>query len=76
MKAESGPGHLIAAILGAAASFCLVGVGIYYRMAHVGVNGWMHGGPAMLLAAMGGLFGGGLVAVLVLIVLLKWLNGR
>jgi hypothetical protein len=31
----------------------------------------VHGGPAMLAAAMAGLFGGGLVAVVVLILLLR-----
>lgn len=74
MKGDSGGRRVIAAIVGAGISFGLVAVGIYYKMAGVGGNGWMHGGPSMLRAAMGGLFGGGLVAVLTLIVLLRWLD--
>jgi hypothetical protein len=59
------------AIAGAAATFCLVAVAIYYRMADVSANGWLHGGPTTLAAAMAGLFGGGLAAVVALIVLLR-----
>jgi hypothetical protein len=40
-------------------------------MADVGANGLVHGGPATLAAAMAGLFSGGLVAVVVLILLLR-----
>jgi hypothetical protein len=71
MRADRGLRHLVAAVVGAIVSFCLVAGGIYYRVAHVHVNGWMHGGPTMLAAAMAGLFGGGLTAVAVLIFLLR-----
>jgi hypothetical protein len=59
------------AIVGGLVAFCLVATAIYYKMADVAVNGFVHGGPAMLAAAMAGLFGGGLAAVAVLILLLR-----
>jgi len=43
---------------------------IYYKVADVRVNGFLHGGPTTLAAAMAGLFGGGVVAVVVLVFLL------
>jgi hypothetical protein len=64
-------GRVIVAIVGAGVTFCLVAMTVYYKMADVRVNGWVHGGPVMLAAAMAGLFGGGLLAVVVLIVLLR-----
>ena len=64
-------GRVIVAIVGAAVTFCLVAMTVYYKMADVRVNGWVHGGPVMLAAAMAGLFGGGLLAVVMLIVLLR-----
>jgi hypothetical protein len=49
----------------------VVATAIYYKMADVRVNGFVQAGPAALTAAMAGLFGGGLVAVVVLILLLR-----
>jgi hypothetical protein len=63
--------RVIVAIVGAVVTFCVVATAVYYKMADVRVNGWVHGGPVMLAAAMAGLFGGGLLAVVVLIVLLR-----
>jgi hypothetical protein len=63
--------RLVVAIVGALAAFCAVATAIYYKMADVAVNGIVHGGPTTLTAAMAGLFGGGLVAVVVLILLLR-----
>jgi hypothetical protein len=68
---ERGIRGIVVAIAGAAATFCLVAGAIYYRMADVNANGWLHGGPATLAAAMAGLFGGGLAAVVALILLLR-----
>jgi hypothetical protein len=76
MKADRGLRQVIAALVVAAVSFWVVAAGIYYERADVRVNGWMHGGPTTLLAAMAGLFCGGLVAVVVLILLLRWLGRR
>ena len=63
--------RVIVAIAGALITFGVVATAVYYKMADVPVNGWVHGGPVMLAAAMAGLFGGGLLAVVVLIVLLR-----
>jgi hypothetical protein len=63
--------RIVVAVAGALIAFCLVAVAIYYKMAEVAVNGFVHGGPTALTAAMAGLFGGGLVAVAVLILLLR-----
>jgi hypothetical protein len=63
--------RVVVAIVGGLAAFCLVAGTIYYKMADVAVYGFVHGGPAMLAAAMAGLFGGGLAAVAVLILLLR-----
>ncbi len=71
MKADQDLRRVVVAIVGALAAFCLVAMALYYKMANVAVNGFMHGGPATLAAAMAGLFGGGLVAVVVLILLLR-----
>ena len=62
------------AIVGALAAFCLAAFVIYYKMADVAVNGFVHGGPRTLTAAMAGLFGGALVAVAVMILLLRLLR--
>jgi hypothetical protein len=62
---------VVVAIVGALAAFCVVAMVIYYKMADVAVNGFVHGGPRTLTAAMAGLFGGGLVAVVALILLLR-----
>jgi hypothetical protein len=70
-RPDPGVRRVVIAIAGAAVTFCLIAVAIYYRIAEVSVNGWLHGGPTMLAAAMAGLFGGGLAAVLVLILLLR-----
>jgi hypothetical protein len=63
--------RVVVAIVGGLVAFCVVAMVIYYKMADVAVNGFVHGGPTMLAAAMTGLFGGGLVAVVVLILLLR-----
>jgi hypothetical protein len=65
--------RILIAIAGGLVAFCVVAIVIYYKMADVAVNGFVHGGPATLAAAMAGLFGGGLVAVAVLILLLRFL---
>ena len=46
-------------------------LGIYWELANVRANGFVHGGPMMMTGAMAGLFGGGLVALVVLILLLQ-----
>jgi hypothetical protein len=71
MKPDKGVRSVIAAVLGSVASFCLVAMAIYYKVADVQVNGFLHGGPTTLAAAMAGLFGGGVVAVVVLVFLLR-----
>jgi hypothetical protein len=63
--------RVVVAVGGGLAAFCIVATAIYYRMADVAMNGFVHGGPATLAAAMAGLFSGGLVAVVVLILLLR-----
>jgi hypothetical protein len=63
--------RVVVAVGGAVAMFCLVATAIYYKMADVAVNGFLHGGPTTLSAAMAGLFGGGLIALVVLILLLR-----
>jgi len=63
--------RVVFAVVGSLITFCLVAVAIYYKMANVRVNGFVHGGPATLAAAMAGLFGGGLAAVVALILLLR-----
>jgi hypothetical protein len=63
--------RVMVAVVGGLVAFCLVATAIYYKMADVGGNGFVHGGPAMLAAAMAGLFGGGLAAVVVLVLLLR-----
>jgi hypothetical protein len=64
--------RIVVAVAGALTTFCLVALAIYYKMADVAVNGFMHVGPTTLAAAMAGLFGGGVAAVVVLILLLRW----
>jgi hypothetical protein len=76
MKADGELRRIVAAIAGAGFTFCLVGAAIYYKVADVRVNGVLHGGPTTLAAAMAGLFGGGLAAVVVLVLLLRSLGGR
>jgi hypothetical protein len=70
MKTDRSVRSVIAAVLGSLASFCFVAMAIYYRVADVRVNGFLHGGPTTLAAAMAGLFGGGVVGVVVLVFLL------
>jgi hypothetical protein len=76
MKRDDGLRRVIIAVSGAFVSFCLVAIAIYAEVANVRVNGFLRGGPTMLAAAMAGLFGGGLVAVVVLVLLSRWLGGR
>jgi Na+/alanine symporter len=71
VKADRDLRRVVVALVGALVAFCVVALVIYYKMADVKVNGFVHGGPATLAAAMAGLFGGGLVAVVVLILLLR-----
>jgi hypothetical protein len=66
--------RVVIAIVGGLGAFCVVAMVIYYKMADVAVNGFVHGGPATLAAAMAGLFGGGLVAIVALILLLRFLR--
>jgi hypothetical protein len=71
MKTDGGVRGVVAAILGAVVSFGLVSSAIFYKVADVRVNGIFHGGPASLAAAMAGLFGGGVIALAVLVFLLR-----
>ena len=71
MKVDRDLRRIVIAIVGGLAAFCVVAMAIYYKMADVAVNGFARGGPATLAAAMAGLFGGGLVSVVVLILLLR-----
>jgi hypothetical protein len=64
--------RVVVAVVGALATFCLIGIAIYYRMGDVGRNGFVQSGPAALAAAMAGLFGGGVTAVVALVLLLRW----
>jgi hypothetical protein len=75
MPSDKGLRRVIAAIVGAVVSFFLVGACVFYWMANVRAQGF-RGGPATLAAAMAALFGGGLVAVAVLIVMLRLLRER
>jgi len=72
MKPDRSLRSVVVAIVGAFVTFCVVGVAIYGTLAHVRVNGFVFSSPAALKAAMGGLFGGGLAALVVLILLLRW----
>jgi hypothetical protein len=63
--------RVVIAIAGGLVAFCLVAIAIYYKMANVGVNGFVNGGPTALAAAMAGLFGGGVTAAVVLVLLLR-----
>ncbi|WP_260737316.1 hypothetical protein [Tunturiibacter lichenicola] len=75
MKTDGDDGlSVIAAILGAVVSFGVTFSAIFYKVADVRVNGIFHGGPTSLTAAMAGLFGGGVVALAVLVFLLRWGN--
>jgi hypothetical protein len=76
MKPDKGLLRIVAALVGAFVGFCVVAFLVYYWMADVRVNGFLHGGPAALSAAMAGLFSGGLVAVAVLVMLLRWGSDR
>jgi len=73
---DRGLQRFVVSVAGAMISFCVVAVVIYYKIADVKVNGAFHGGPASLAAGMAGLFGGGIVAVLVLVFLLRWGSRR
>jgi hypothetical protein len=75
MRTDGDGLSVIAAILGAVVSFGLVFSAIFYKVADVRVNGIFHGGPGSLAAAMAGLFGGGVVALVVLVSLLRWGSG-
>ena len=63
--------RLLGAVGGTLVCALAVGGVVFYRMADVARVG-LHGGPQMLAAGMGGLFTGGVVGVVVLIVLLRW----
>ena len=76
VKRDRGLQRFVASVVGAMISFCVVAVGIYYKIADVKVNGAFHGGPTSMAAAMAGLFGGGVVALLVLVFLLRWGSRR
>jgi hypothetical protein len=68
---DKGLQRIVIAVTGMVVTFCMVATAIYYKMADVAVNGFLHGGPTTLAAAMAGLFFGGLAALLVLILLLR-----
>jgi hypothetical protein len=76
MEPDNGLRRVVAALAGAAVSFCVVAVLVYCWMADVRVNGFLHGGPAALTAGMAGLFSGGLAGVVVLVLLLRWRSRR
>jgi hypothetical protein len=76
MKPDNDLRRVVAALAGAVVGFCVVAFLVYYWMANVRVNGFLHGGPATLVAGMAGLFSGGLVAVVVLVMLLRWASRR
>ena len=76
MKPDKGLRRIVTALVGALVGFCVVAFLVYYWMADVRVNGFLHGGPGALWAAMAGLFSGGLVAVAVLVMLLSWGSRR
>lgn len=63
--------RILIAVVGAILTFCLAATAIYYKMADVRMNGFVQSGPAALASAMAGLFGGGLLAVVALILLLR-----
>ena len=71
LKADRDLRRVVVAMVGGLAAFCVVATVIYYKMADVAANGFVHGSPTTLAAAMAGLFSGGLVAVVVLILLLR-----
>ncbi len=68
---SAGRGRIVVAVVGAMIVFCVVAVAVYYWIAGVPVHGWMQGGPVALTGAMAGLFGGGLAAMVALILLLR-----
>jgi hypothetical protein len=72
MKPDRSLRSVVVAGVGSLATFCLVATAIYYKMADAGANGFQHGGPTVLAAAMAGLFGGGVAAMVVLFLLLRW----
>jgi hypothetical protein len=71
MKTDGDLRRVVVAIASMVVTFCLVATSIYYKMADVAVNGFLHGSPTTLAAAMAGLFGGGLAALVVLILVLR-----
>jgi hypothetical protein len=72
MKPDRSLRSVVVAVVGSLATFCLVATAIYTKMADAGANGFQHGGPTVLAAAMAGLFGGGAAAMVVLLLLLRW----
>jgi hypothetical protein len=75
MERDAGLRRVMAAIVAAVVSFCLVGAGLFYKVADVKDVGWRLSGPTALTGEMAGLFGGGLAAVVVLIAGLRWRRG-
>jgi hypothetical protein len=76
MKPDNDLRRLVAALAGAAVSFCVVAVLVYCWVANVRVNGFVDSGPAALSAGMAGLFSGGLAGMVVLVLLLRWGSRR
>lgn len=72
MQRDPGMRQIVAAVVAAIVSFCVVGIGLFYVTTDVSRLGWRFSGPAALTGEMAGLFGGGLVAVAVLIAGLRW----
>ncbi len=75
MAHDAGLLRLIAALAAAAISFCVVGAALFYKVAKIASRGWRFSGPTALTGEMAALFGGGLVALIVLIAMLRWGRG-
>ena len=76
VKHDAGLRRVIVAMVAAAVSFCLSSAGLFYIVADVKDAGWRFSGPAALAGEMAGLFGGGLMTVMVLITALRWRRGK
>ena len=75
MANDAGVLRLIVALAAAAVSFCVVGAALFYKVANVAAAGWRFSGPTALTGEMAALFGGGLVALVVLVAALHWRRG-
>ncbi len=75
VERDMGLRRAVVAMVAAVVSFCLVGAGLFYKVADVKEAGWRFSGQAALAGEMAWLFGGGLAAVVVLIAVLRWRRG-